>query len=305
MKKSILYFASFLSLLFAMGCSKGLDEKGKENPETIRKRERLKALGETLQGIYLGYVNHVDGNQYQIEIRLFTTIEVIGRDENGEINTLPKLQGQIRYMDFVYPMDEALHDVRFNESGKLEMILSKSNTPSETGKPETPTTRKTPGEPTQVLSFISGTWNDGEITASWNTVGKEGDIHVQRTQKSVSAIEETERRERLRNQFEDVIGYYRGNLYRYQNLEKVFGILESTVHYEEATGTLSVRLNIVDNIVIPPPYTATILWDPRSKVFDIDDMVGIAHIRASGFLDENGLHYTSFKIAAEPFTYHE
>jgi len=290
-----------------MACDMKLKEKNnKENPETVRQKTRLTDLGSLVKGTYEGVVKHVDGPEYGIEIRLFTTTTVVGRDENGEIKTLPKLQAQLRYLDFVYPTDDSLFDVRFNESGNLDLVLSQT----------------LPNGTSQTLASVKSTWKDGEINGDWlSSTGKVGPISLKRVSTKVPEITTIDKRNRRINQYKGVKGLFVGKIFEFSNQDYYWAKLTTTISYDlkSASNLLVARMRLTDlyngedeegntkrndnDTLLHNFQFVPVTWDPRTKVFDIDHTIGLTRVLASGILDGNKIHYDVFRIGGKPFDY--
>ena len=278
-----------LNLLFLMslvGCGFGLEDNSVQNQEVNRQYQRLDKLGELIKGVYEGELYHVDGDVYPMELRLYYIDEIAGKDENGDIYTLPRLKGQLRYVNFVYPNEEREFEVRFDETGSFQMIYS--------GDKDRGTSES-----------INGLWKNAKIEADWNENGKIGKLLVKRVTTEVPKIQEVERRQRLSNQYQGIIGYYEGELYTFRNPEIKYGDLNIVVDYDVTIGAsgLVAQFEVPDNVVFQEFRRVPLQWDPRTNILDFDYSVGKARITGSGYLSEDGLQLDKIRVVAEPMIY--
>ena len=289
MRKSLRVITNILILFFALGCDMGLQKRQVDNPDTKRKQDRLEKLGETLGGVYRGSLNHTDGNTYKVEIRLFTKLENVGRDENGEIKTLPKLQGQIRYEDFVNIGDEALYEVKFNENGVFKMIY--------TQKPNNTTSDSI----IDILSHVEGNWKNGVITAVWQGYSAEiGHLNLTRTSLTVPVVDNIERNKRYQRVFTPLQNTYFGVLNKLKpkdEFDRLFTTAKITISYDVADGIngLTINLKFKDD-VLPPVNNALINWDGRTQEFKVVSLVSALKLSLQGVLNKDKIEFDQFKI---------
>ncbi|MEC9283068.1 MAG: hypothetical protein VX642_10165 [Bdellovibrionota bacterium] len=274
------------SLLMVSGCSLGLDDRDVQNEEINRQSNRLDKLGTTVKGVYEGSLYHVDGNTYPIQLRLYYVDEIAGTDENGDIYTLPRLKGQLRYKYFVYSNEEREFEVKFDETGNFQMIYQAPSVGIDSDS-------------------IKGNWSNSRVVAEWRSNGLIGSLEVARISNVVPRIEEAERRERLRNQFESIIGYYQGELYSFRDPNDKYGDLNITIDYDVTADVRSLiaRFEVPENVVFQEFQRIPINWDPRTKIIDFDYVNGKARLTGSGTLDESGLNIEKIRVVAEPFIY--
>ena len=274
------------SLFLASACSLGLDDKNVQNEEINRQSNRLDKLGTTVKGVYEGSLQHVDGNTYPIELRLYYVDEIAGTDENGDIYTLPRLKGQLRYKYFVYANEEREFEVKFDETGSFQMIYQAANAAEDSDS-------------------IKGNWSNSRVFAEWRSNGLIGSFEVARISNIVPRIEEAERRERLRYQFESIIGFYEGELYSFRSPDEKYGALNITIDYDVTADVRSLiaRFEVPENVVFQEFQRIPINWDPRTKIIDFDYVNGKARLTGSGTLDESGLNLEKIRVVAEPFIY--
>lgn len=274
------------SLFLTTSCSLGLDDKDVQNEEINRQSDRLDKLGATVKGVYEGELYHVDGNTYPIELRLYYVDEIAGTDENGDIYTLPRLKGQLRYKYFVYANEEREFEVKFDETGSFQMIYQAEASGLNNDS-------------------IKGKWSNSKVLAEWRSNGLIGSFTVSRISNVVPRIEEAERRERLRNQFESIIGYYQGELYSFRNPDEKYGDLNITIDYDVTAEVRSLiaRFEVPNNIVFQEFQRIPLNWDPRTKIIDFDYVNGKARLTGSGTLDDSGLNIEKIRVVAEPFIY--
>jgi hypothetical protein len=277
---------NLIALLFLVSCGFGLEDNNVQNQEVNRQYQRLDKLGELIKGVYEGDLQHVDGEVYSIELRLYYIDEIAGKDENGDIYTLPRLKGQLRYLNFVYPHEEREFEVRFDETGSFQMIYS--------GDKDRGTSES-----------INGLWQNAAIDAQWNENGKIGRLLVKRVSTEVPKIQERERRQRLANQYQGIIGLYEGELYTFRNPEIKYGDLNIIVDYDITIGAsgLVAQFEVPNNVVFQEFRRVPLQWDPRTNILDFDYSVGKARITGSGTLSKNGLHLDKIRVVAEPMIY--
>ncbi|MFK8138039.1 MAG: hypothetical protein AB8E15_06755 [Bdellovibrionales bacterium] len=282
MKKSLF---SILFLVSACGYDFGLEDKNIENSEIERQKTRLERLGVQVQGVYSGSLEHVDGNNYQVEVRLFYVNEVQGQDENGDIYTLPRLKGQLRYENLFYSNEERVFNVRYDERGEFSMLLPESG------------------------DTIIGSWESARIIAEWDQNGFVGKLDVERLSKVVSQIEEPERRSRMRRQFSQIKGVYQGELIKIGETKKFDDVSISFDYYPGLKDSpLIASISTMETSYLFVGFSRVpVQWDPRTGIFDIDftpDRQGNERrILISGVLSSDGMDVESFRFVSQAFDF--
>ena len=283
-------------------CGLGLDDDQAINETELENQQRLRKLGERIKGTYLGEIEHFDGNTYDVEVRLYYILLQDGTNEDGEIRTLPRLKGQIRLPEFVYERDLDVYDVRFNETGTLEMVLP----------PQASTISRTSGsasservQPQSTVRSVSGRWQDGQIlNAQWVGDGVIGSFEAKRQTREVESIGLERLRERLLKQFQPLAKTYSAKPYG-MIVGEVFEDLEiriSTVDSEQLpvlTGDFVLTKDVLNHFRRVP-----IQWDPRTQRMTISFQPypnRTLRLRASGQLTMNSIHFDRFLITAKEF----